>query len=74
VLKYKWFEYLVKGKQVRIIKDGIFEVENLKKHNSEMDELFSDLRLKNILHLGQIRTAYIEPSGEVSIFFQKIMK
>jgi len=71
VVKYKWFEYLVEGKQVRIIKDGIFEIGNLKKSDSEKDELFSDLRLRNISHLGQIRTAYIEPSGQVSIFFQK---
>ena len=71
VIKYRWFEYLVEGKQVRVIKDGIFEIENLKHRDSEKDELFSDLRLRNISHLGQVQTAYIEPSGQVSIFFQK---
>jgi len=71
VIKYKWFEYVVEGKQIRIIKNGIFEIGNLKKHHSEKDELFSDLRLRNISQLGQIEAAYIEPSGQLSIFFQK---
>ena len=48
VAKFKWFEHLVEGKQVRIIKDGVFEIGNLKNHESEKDELFSDLRLRNI--------------------------
>ncbi|MFN2439457.1 MAG: DUF421 domain-containing protein [Chitinophagaceae bacterium] len=71
VNRYKWFEILVEGKQVRVIKDGKFEIKNFEANPMAKDEFFSDLRLKNISHLGQIRLAYIEPSGQVSIFFEK---
>lgn len=56
---------------MRVIKDGIFDIKNFEANPMAQDEFFSDLRLKNISHLGQIRIAYIEPSGQVSIFFQK---
>src|SRR5690606_19490556 len=32
-------------------------------------EFFSELRLKSVEHLGQVRYAFLEPSGSVSVFY-----
>ena len=37
--------------------------------NLRHDELFEDLRLHGVKHLGQIESAYIEASGQLSIYF-----
>ena len=33
------------------------------------DEILSDLRLKGVTHLGQISAAYVEASGQISVFY-----
>lgn len=67
--KSKWFEKLVEGETVCLIKDGRFSISEFKKESLAQDEFFSELRLKSIEHLGQVKNAYLEPSGEVSVFF-----
>lgn len=67
--KSKWFEVLVEGKTVCLIKEGRFSVTTFKKEVLAQDEFFSELRLKGVEHLGQVRNAFLEPSGEVSVFF-----
>jgi len=60
---------LIEGTHARLVKDGRFAVENTKLENLRHDELFEDLRQHSVKHLGQIESAYIEASGQVSIFF-----
>ena len=60
---------LIEGTHSRLVKGGRFNVENSKLENLRHDELFEDLRLHGVKHLGQIEAAYIEASGQVSIFF-----
>jgi uncharacterized membrane protein YcaP (DUF421 family) len=67
--KYRGFEHLVEGKAVCIIEEGKFIVENFKKESIAHDELFTQLRLHSIAHLGQVETAIIENNGEVSVYF-----
>lgn len=69
VAKYSRLETLVEGRAVRFIKDGRFEVEHFNSNELSKDEIFSNLRQEGVSHLGQIKTAYIEPGGEVSIFY-----
>ncbi|WP_221394165.1 DUF421 domain-containing protein [Dyadobacter sp. NIV53] len=64
-----WFEKLVEGETVCLIKEGRFSISEFKKESLAQDEFFSELRLKSIEHLGQVKNAYLEPSGEVSVFF-----
>ncbi|HET9747457.1 MAG TPA: YetF domain-containing protein [Chitinophagaceae bacterium] len=58
---------LVEGTYARLIKDSRFTKEKLNK--LRLDELFEDLRLKGVSHLGQVDMAYIEASGQLSVFF-----
>jgi uncharacterized membrane protein YcaP (DUF421 family) len=63
------FESLVEGNPTCIIKDGEFIVENFKKEPIAFDELFTQLRLQSIAHLGQVDQAVLENNGEVSVYY-----
>lgn len=63
------FETLVEGHPTCIIKDGEFIVENFKKEPIAFDELFTQLRLHSIAHLGQVEQAVLENNGEVSVYY-----
>jgi uncharacterized membrane protein YcaP (DUF421 family) len=64
------FEQFMEGTPTCLIKDGCFVVENFKKEPIAMDELFSQLRLKSVAHLGQVDQAIIETNGEVSVYYR----
>lgn len=64
------FEQFMEGTPTCLIEKGCFLVENFKKEPIAMDELFSQLRLKSVSHLGQIEQAIIETNGEVSVFYR----
>src|SRR5215208_191191 len=57
VAKYKFFEHLIEGRHVRLIKEKRFAVENFSEQELSKDELFSDLRMNGVSHLGQIDSA-----------------
>jgi uncharacterized membrane protein YcaP (DUF421 family) len=65
----KKFEEFVEGKTECLIQDGKFSIASFKKEKLAQDEFFSELRVKSIEHLGQIKYAFIEPSGEISVFY-----
>lgn len=67
--KSRHIEQFVEGVPRCIVKDGRFIVENFKKEPIAFDELFAQLRLNHIAHLGQVQEAVIETNGEVSILF-----
>lgn len=61
-------EDVIEGKSVEVINDGIIRVQALKELNFGHDELFEQLRLKDVEHLGQVRAAYLETNGMLSVF------
>jgi uncharacterized membrane protein YcaP (DUF421 family) len=67
--KSKWFEELLEGKTELLIDNGFFSVIKFDASAIAQDEFFSELRLKSIEHLGQIKYAFLEPSGNISVFF-----
>ncbi|KDN55745.1 DUF421 domain-containing protein [Flavobacterium seoulense] len=67
--KSKKFEEFVEGKTECLIIDGKFSVTSFEKESLAQDEFFSELRIKSIEHLGQIKNAFIETSGEISVFY-----
>ena len=67
--KSKKFEEFIEGKTECLINDGKFSITSFKKETLAQDEFFSELRVKSIEHLGQVKHAFIEPSGEISVFF-----
>jgi uncharacterized membrane protein YcaP (DUF421 family) len=67
--KSKWFEELLEGKTELLIENGFFSVVKFKQEDIAQDEFFSELRLMSIEHLGQIKYAFLEPSGNLSVYF-----
>lgn len=67
--KSKKIEHLLEGKPICLIMNGQFSIENFKKEDLAQDEFFSELRQKNIEHLGQVRIGLIEPDGQISLFY-----
>jgi uncharacterized membrane protein YcaP (DUF421 family) len=69
VSKYSVAERYLEGEAIRIIKEGRFEINNIKKKELSKDEIFADLRQEGITHLGQVKTAYMEAGGQISVFY-----
>ena len=69
VARYEVLEHFVEGRHVRLIEDNRFVIEHLKPEELSKDEIFSDLRMSGVSHLGQVDAAYIEASGQMSVFF-----
>lgn len=58
----------LEGKPVYVIEEGCILTQNFDREDMGIDELFSYLRVEGIEHLGQIRTAILEPNGQLSVF------
>jgi uncharacterized membrane protein YcaP (DUF421 family) len=65
---FKIMEVLLEGKPVLLLKDGRIEYGTYKKIGLPYDKFFAELRLKSVDHLGQVSKAYLETSGEISIY------
>ena len=62
-------ERFLEGKPVCLLDNGKFSYQTFSRESLAADELFAELRLRNVEHLGQVKKAYIETSGNISIFF-----
>lgn len=58
----------VDGRPVRIVEDGRILHEGLVRRSLGMPELCAMLRQKGVANLGEIRVAWMEPAGQVSVF------
>ena len=67
--KNKHFEKLMEGKPVRLIKNGAFSIKDFSKEAFGEDEFFAELRMQGVSQLGQIEEAFVESSGNISIFY-----
>ncbi|MDR6197891.1 YetF domain-containing protein [Siphonobacter sp. SORGH_AS_0500] len=62
-------EKIIEGEALLIVENGQFTIDSFDKEDLGQDEFFMELRVNSIEHLGQVRRAYIETNGQVSIFF-----
>jgi uncharacterized membrane protein YcaP (DUF421 family) len=67
--KSKRFENFIEGKVECIIEDGQFSLQTFEREDLAQDEFFAEMRLKSIEHLGQVRNAYMETNGAISLYF-----
>lgn len=66
--KHKQIREAIEGKPVYVIQDGCILTKNFDQEDLGQDELFSELRQVGVEHLGQVRVAILEPSGQLSVF------
>jgi len=67
--KSKKFDDIVEGQPVYLIRDGEFSIENFSKEGLAHDEFFAELRQYSVAHIGQVETAIIETSGNISVYY-----
>jgi hypothetical protein len=64
-------EDFLEGQPCSVITDGELNIKALDGERFSREELFMLLRERNVCQLGQVRQAYLEPSGAVSAFRAK---
>jgi uncharacterized membrane protein YcaP (DUF421 family) len=62
-------ENILEGEPEYVIEDGLFTLEEQGDSNFAKDEFFAEMRLQNIEHVGQVRTAVLESNGQVSFCY-----
>jgi len=62
-------EHFIEDSCVKLVAEGRFEFRNFSENELKKDEILSDLRKLQISQLGQVRAAYIEATGNISVFF-----
>jgi uncharacterized membrane protein YcaP (DUF421 family) len=67
--KSEKIEKFIEGEPIQLLENGTIKIENFNSEAIAQDEFFSQLRQKNVDHLGQVRKAFLENSGEVSLFY-----
>lgn len=66
--KHEKFEDAMEGIPVELIADGRIVLKGLDKARISQSELFELLRIKGLQQLGEIRKAYLEQNGQISVF------
>jgi uncharacterized membrane protein YcaP (DUF421 family) len=61
-------EMVLESKARLMVDHGVIDEEALEREDFSETELFSALREREIEHLGQVRLAYLEPSGVITVF------
>ena len=67
--KSEKIEKIVEGSASYIIRNGAFVMSEMKKEPISYQEFFAQLRMNNVSHLGQVKIAIAEATGEISIIF-----
>jgi uncharacterized membrane protein YcaP (DUF421 family) len=67
----QWFQVIIEGSPIRLVEEGTFYYEEIKKQTMAQDEYLPDLRLHGVTQIGQVHHAFIEASGEVSVVFYR---
>ena len=66
--KYGKIEDLTQGKASMLVKDGILQVDEMRKVRISHQQLYAELRQKQIFNLGAVDRVYMEACGLFSIF------
>ncbi|MBH8568933.1 DUF421 domain-containing protein [Microvirga sp. STS02] len=68
----EWFPRFsdwLEGTPVLLVEEGRINMKNLDNLNLTQKELFGELRQQQVEHLGQVRRAYMEATGNLSAYF-----
>ena len=62
-------EHILEGTPTYVIEDGKIKYDNFQNEPIAHEELFAQLRMKNITHLGQVQRGMLETNGLISVDF-----
>lgn len=69
ITKFEWFELMIEGKPIYIIRDGKMCLKELKSKELGSDEFLGTLRGQHVDQLGQVKYAVLEDTGSLSVFY-----
>ncbi len=61
-------DVLLEGETACVLEEGVINYDELMKEGLTLMQFFSEVRQHQVSHLGQVRRAFIEISGETSVF------
>jgi uncharacterized membrane protein YcaP (DUF421 family) len=67
--KNRGFEKMIEGSATCLVHEGKFDIKKFEDEPLTHDEFYSELRQQSVTHLGQVKIAIIESSGNISLFF-----
>ena len=62
-------ERLLEGEPIYLVEDGKLNCSNFEKELIAHDELFAQLRINSVSHLGQVKLAIFEINGSISLYY-----
>lgn len=68
---WKWFEKLTQGQAVLVVQDGKAIAKNMKKEHLSQADLVSLLRDKEVERLEDVKEAWLEPTGKLTVIKKK---
>jgi len=71
VAQNKFFQLIIEGHPIRLIEGGRFYYNEIKKQTMAQDEYLPDLRVNGVTQMGQLKHAFIEASGMISIVYYR---
>jgi uncharacterized membrane protein YcaP (DUF421 family) len=72
--KNRKVEAVMEGTANLVVDEGVIQWPCMKEDNISKEDLFRSLREKDVQHLGQVKKAFFETSGNISVFFQSPKK
>lgn len=69
--KYNKIEHFTQGNMSLLVADGCLQLDDLKKEAASREQIFAELRAKNVQHLGQVKRLYQEAYGIFSLYIDE---
>jgi uncharacterized membrane protein YcaP (DUF421 family) len=70
-LKNAKIRHIVDGEPIVLIRNGKIQEKEMARHRYNLDDLLTQLREKNIAHVGDVEFALLETTGKLSVFPKK---
>lgn len=67
-MKFPKLADVVDGRATRLVVDGMVDLDGLRMSRLTHQELFAELRQKDVTQLGEVQRAYLEQDGQISSF------
>ncbi|CAM4424623.1 DUF421 domain-containing protein [Deinococcus marmoris] len=68
VVRSETVESFMEGQPVELVRDGVFNIRVLEGANLSREDLFEKLRAQSVMQLGEVRRAYFEQDGTLTVF------
>ncbi|MGI4870261.1 MAG: DUF421 domain-containing protein [Janthinobacterium lividum] len=66
--KYRPVELIQQGDLALLVRDGCLELDELQRHAISQEQFFGMLRNESVAQLGELRRAYLEANGRLSLY------